>query len=501
MKKFLNKLGANRLIQSLKKRSFDKQSVVIISIIFFVAANILMQAVSLRLDLSKGQAYTLSPSTKKIVSKLPDVVNITFYVSSDLPTRLVPLKTEVLNLLSEYKKTSGKITVKTEDPKKDTAAQKAVSDLGIPELQFSQLEKDKYQISTAYFGLGVAYGGKKEAIPQATDITNLEYNITSSIYRLEKKELDKVALVGTPAQAAGNPQSDPYVFLKTVLASQYDMRELDIRDENAKEIPQDLKYVILVASDNSKFGDRELSMVKKYLDNGGKMMVLADGVWVNEDLSTAPADNNLFALLKGYGIGINKNLVLSASAEYVNFGNTSYQYFTPYPFWVKSSSLNAKSGYFANVSSLTFPWTSSLTVDPKKGVVLVKSPAQSWTQDKDFALYPQNITEPSASQLKQLPLIAQAGLKKNGSLTVVPSSRFLNAQYLSKTSGNIEFAFNLINNLVSGGALTGIRSRSVNLYPLPNIPDNEKELVKYLDILMLPALFALYGAVRLIRRK
>ena len=39
-----------------------------------------------------------------------------------------------------------------------------------------------------YSALQVGYGDKKEVIPQATDIESLEYNLTSAIYKLTKKE-------------------------------------------------------------------------------------------------------------------------------------------------------------------------------------------------------------------------------------------------------------------------------------------------------------------------
>ena len=88
----------------LRLTNIDKQVIVLISLALLIITNLLIGAVSLRLDFSKGSAYTLSPSTKKILHSLDDVVNIKFFVSSDLPTPLLPVKTEVADLLNEYKK-------------------------------------------------------------------------------------------------------------------------------------------------------------------------------------------------------------------------------------------------------------------------------------------------------------------------------------------------------------------------------------------------------------
>src|SRR3990167_9298711 len=118
--------------------NIDKQIIVLMSLALLVVSNLLIGVVSLRLDFSKGSAYTLSPSTKKILHSLDDVVNIKFFVSSDLPTPLLPVKTDVVDLLNEYKKESrNKVMVKIVDPKKDPASLNEIRELGIPELQYS----------------------------------------------------------------------------------------------------------------------------------------------------------------------------------------------------------------------------------------------------------------------------------------------------------------------------------------------------------------------------
>ncbi len=499
MKNLFKALGKMKMKDLVHRGGVDKPLLFIVSIALFIAANILIQPLSLKADLSKGKAYTLSPATVRLLKSLDDVLTVNFYASENLPSRLVPLKTEVNDLLNEYKKESGnKVVIKTVDPKNDQNARKDTEELGIPELQFSQLESDKYQLTTAYFGMGLSYGGKKESLPQATDLSNLEYNITSLIYRLVKKEPEQVAVIGAlPAQ---DPQSDPYGVLTQVLATQYEVSPLDITDPEVKTIDPSYRFVIFIAS-NEKTEDAVIEKVRQYLRSGGKVLFLVDGVHVNDDLSASPAGHNLFALLKETGITLNTDFVLSTSAEFVNFGNASYQFYTPYPFWVKTNSFKKDTGYFANVPSLTFPWTSSVTVDPKKGETLVYAPKTSWKQTADYTLIPQSIKEPAAGSMKEYPLIASAKTGKNGMAVVVPSSRFLDARYLGRGAGNIEWAFNLVNGLASGGALSGIRSRSLNIYPVPDLPTNQKDLVKYGNMILLPALFAAYGAWRLMRRR
>jgi ABC-type uncharacterized transport system involved in gliding motility auxiliary subunit len=480
----------------------DKPLIITMSMAVFVLLNLLAAGISLRGDFSKGKAYTLSPATKKIIRNLDDVVTIKFYASSDLPVRLSPVKRSVEDFLNEYKKEGGsKIVVKVLDPKKDAEVLQEVEELQIPELQFSQLEKDKYQISSSYFALGIFYGSQKNVLPQATDLPNLEYNITSFIYKLTKKELDRVAVAGlTDPSAAQN--NDPYSPLRNTLATQFLVSYVNLSSDSPDKLDDSIKTLLLIATNDSIFSQEGIAEIKKYMDTKGKVIVLTDGVRVSDDLTVAPSDNPVLTLLNERGIRIRNNLILSASAEFANFGNELYQYYSPYPFWIKTPNLNRQTGYFSNISSLTFPWSSSVIPDAKlKTEVLAYSPDVSWEQKDTFELYPQKIPEPKENDIARFPLVVSATTATGGRLIVIPSSRFLDARYLSQNSGNIEFVYNALNNLASGGALAGIRSRSLSFYQLPDVPANEKETLKYLAMGLLPLLYGVYGGVRLIRRK
>ena len=256
------KLNKINIVKLLKLNVFERPSIILFTLTIFVVFNLLLSSISLRLDLSKGQAYTLSPSTKKILKNLNDIVNIKFFVSSDLPTRLLPLKTEVIDLLNEYKKQGyGKTIVKTIDPKKDEQAASDAKQAGIPELQFSQLEKDKYAVSTAYFGISLNYGDKKDVIPNATETNNLEYNLTSIIYKLTRNELIKIGLIGL-----NNAQADPISFFKKIISQQFNYQSV-LLNENIKNIDPKIKALILF-DDKTKYSDKQISLIKNYLAKG-----------------------------------------------------------------------------------------------------------------------------------------------------------------------------------------------------------------------------------------
>lgn len=473
-------------------------------ILLFTATFILFSLYPVRLDFSKGMAYTLSPATKKTIKNNTKNVEITLYVSSDIPTRIIPLKTDVVELLQEYRRGGRNIRLTIIDPKKDTKVVEKLKQLGIPELQFSQLEQNKYQTSSFYFGIVLSYNDKNEVIPQVNDYQNLEYNITSALYRLTRVEMAKVAIVGESQSGYG--QQDPLLLLKKTLSQQYTVESLDLSTIK----PEDTKladYTTIILLDNgvNKYPSEQIELLKNYYKSGKNILVFAGGTKIDErTLSVAPAEHNINELTASYGAQIDYNLVLSTSAEYVNFGNETSQFLTAYPFWIRSNLFDAKSGLFANIQFVTFPWVSSVSLRKNNDTLvtpLIISSARSWAQKDSFGLNPNTIPQPTQKDLRQYVLGALIKNKKGGEMVVIPSSRFPYDQYISKGGGNLDFILNTIDTFSSNGALSGIRSRIVSFYPLPDMSDTQKDMYKYAAILLFPLLWGVYGAIRLMRRK
>jgi len=83
---------------------------------------------------------------------------------------------------------------------------------------------------------------------------------------------------------------------------------------------------------------------------------------------------------------------------------------------------------------------------------------------------------------------------------VIASSRFVLERYLSRTTDNLEFLLNIVNNFAAKGALLGIRQREVAFYPLPDLSESQKDLFRYLNIFLLPSFLAIFGFFRLWQR-
>lgn len=454
----------------------------------------------LRIDLSKGRAYTLSPATKKIVSKLSKDVRITFFVSSDIPTRLIPLRNEITQLFQEYRQSSKRIGIEVKDPKNDNESTKKAEEFGIPKLQYSQLEQNKYQTSSFYFGVVIEYDGNSEVIPQVSDYANLEYNVTSALYRLTNKEMPKVGIMGDTGNQLG--------ALRQTLSQQYSVSDIpvDTKSSDNEVNPFDELSALIVVDDGfTQLSKNTVSSLKDFYESGKHIVVFAGGVWINEQtLQAQVAENNFNELVASYGAQINSDLVLSTSAEYVNFGNATMQFLTPYPLWIRTNIFNKESPLFVNTQYVTYPWTSSISLkNPSSAKItsLVSSSDRSWAQVKDFVLDPNTLPQPLANDLKQRVLGVEIQHVKGGTMIVIPSSRFAMDRYISQGSGNLDFVLNTIDLLSSNGALGGIRSRSASFYPLPDMADSMKNVYKYTALLGGPLLWLFYGIVRVVKRQ
>lgn len=470
------------------KQPIPQRLVTILVLCLCIVANVIFQIASLRVDLSNGKAFSISEASKKVIAKLRKPVAITFFSSQNLPSELKSTRQEVRDFLKEYSKQAGgkKIIYTIKDPSTDVNVQTELMNFNIPALQFSQQEQDRFAMQTGYFGIGISYDGKVASIPQVTDISDLEYNLTTALYKLDVATVPRVGVMGEDGLAQ-------LQTLGQATQSQFTVEEV-VSPSN------DLAAVMVFSNATKEYTDEEVFSLRKYVNDGGSVIFFVDGVSVQESLTTSDSTHNLFDLLKSFGVKLEKDLILSQASELVSFGQSeeSLQTVLPYPYWIKTNEF-AKNSLFSNVNVLVFPWTSAAVPSSKLAGTLVSSEAQSWEQTKDFVLNPQAIAMTEKPKEKSYPLIVEGRYGK-GRFLVVPSSRFVLDGFLSRTSDNLELIVNVLSEYVSDGAFSGIRKRSVEYYPLPQLQENLKNAIKYSQIFGAPALFALFGLYHLLKR-
>lgn len=154
----------------------------------------------LRLDLTQDRQYTLSPTTKDLLSGLQEPLLIRAYISEKTHPLLQPLAPRIADMLREYAVgAKGEVTAEVVDPISDPEIEaEANQTYGIRPTPFQVAGRYEAAVINAYFDILVRYGDQNvvlsfpnlievQARPDnSIDVSlgNLEYELTSAIKKV-----------------------------------------------------------------------------------------------------------------------------------------------------------------------------------------------------------------------------------------------------------------------------------------------------------------------------
>jgi ABC-2 type transport system permease protein len=154
----------------------------------------------LRADLTAGGTYSLSPTTRDLISNLTEPLLIRGYFSETTHPLLAPLIPTIRDMLHEYEIASkGKIEVEIVDPHDDEELEAEANQVyGISATPFQVSGRYESSIINSYFDLLIRYGDQYETLnysdlievePTASGevnvrLRNLEYDLTRSIKKV-----------------------------------------------------------------------------------------------------------------------------------------------------------------------------------------------------------------------------------------------------------------------------------------------------------------------------
>jgi ABC-2 type transport system permease protein len=520
------------------------QSLVIIlmmlGILFF--ANILSARFFYRADLTENKEFTITEATKKILTGIDDIVNIKLYFSKDLPPYLSNLETQVKDLLDEYQAFAGNnLNIEFIDPSDDPDLKQKLQRLGIPELQLRVIEKDQQQIRKAYIGISIQYADKSEVIPMIKNIDNLEYDLTSAIFKVTDTEERTVGWIGAREQ---EDSSNGFGQIQKILDEEYMVRNIEL--DKTGSVPKNLKA--LIVEGNQTLSERGKFAIDQYLMDGGKVIFLADGITLGEGtLAASESRQGIMDLLEHYGFGLLPELVLDVSKANAAFNSGFMRFSMPYPFWprIRTENFNQQDPIVNQLESLVLPWVSpinilnenntSYKIDP-----LFTTTENAWTVKAPFDLNPQQRFSAQPEDLSKKTLAVKATGKfksyfegkpipqkeqnpeagppdkeekivpesKETSLIFIPNTRFINNQFGQMFPENIIFMQNLIDSFVIGDKLIGIRSRAATSRDLDYRTTDEQQIEskksahRMIGTFSVPVVIVLFGLSRIsLRRK
>lgn len=527
---------------------YGSQSILIIvmmlGILFFV--NIISSRFFTRADFTENKEFTITDSTKTILKGLDDIVNIRLYFSSDLPPYLANVETQINDVLDEYKAYSNnRIAVEFVDPSKDPAIKEKAQRLGIPELQLTVIEKDQRQVRKAFLGISVQYGDKNQVIPVIKNLNNLEYDLTSAIFKVTDSKQRMLGWVG----AKGDETSPiSYSEIGKTIEQEYTTRFFE--PGKVASIPETIGA--LIVDGNQILSDRAKYAIDQYLMKGGKVIFLTDGIQIDHETMTATvASQNIHEMLTTYGIGIQPALIVDRSNAYASFNSGFMRFSLPYPFWPKilPEGFNKEFPAVNQLESIVLPWTSPLTViatpsESFKVTDIAQTSRYSASITENFDLNPQQKFDINPDEFKQqsvalqvdgtfqsvftnqpIPEDPQAAkdqskpkepesaltTSKPTTIAILASTRFITNQFIQMFEDNRVFFQNLVDSYLIGDQLIGIRSRAVTDRPLSfgqpgeKIEESAQEKIKsvhrFAGTYGMSILLIAFGIIRLTIRK
>ena len=300
------------------------------NIVFLIAGllllNILNQSFYKRFDLTKDKRYTLSETTKSIISKVDKNLFINIYLEGDFPSEFKRLQVETRQYLEELAAENTNIHIQFINPnnQREKLIKKGMmpSQLTVEEdgklseaIIFPWAEIDYNKKTTIISLLPTAIVASQDEQLQKA-IENLEYSFSNAINSINQKKEKQVAIL------SGNGELEDiylYSFLSEV-SKKYKLAKftLDSVATNPQKTLKDLTSfdLVIIAKPTQKFSTEEKFTLDQFIANGGKTLWMLDNVLADQDslfntgkMLAYPRDLNLTNLLFSYGVRINTNLV------------------------------------------------------------------------------------------------------------------------------------------------------------------------------------------------
>lgn len=401
-------------------------------------------------DATASKQYTLSDQTAKIAKDLKQDVQITYW---DRPTSFQTAR----DLLGRYQTLSSRIQVSYLDADKNRT--KAIA-AGVK----------------AFGTIQVDSGEKHE---EAKSLT--EEEITGAIVRaLKSGERMVCFVVGSGEHSLDDSDRSGYAQAKALLESN-NYKTQTIKLIEKPEVPGNC-MIAVVGGPARDYVQPEVDALKKFVEAGGKAMFLLDPPL---KFSKQNVDDNqaLTAMLSGWGVTANKNLILDTSGVGQIFGMgpevplvTSYQ----------SHAIVRP----LKETATGFPFARSLDV---KNEGAAKAEALFSSSENTFATA--DLATPEirikANDKKGPFVLGGAGTIDKGRFVVVGSSNWI-SNYFLRFNGNRDLFLNMMNWLSSDEDLISIRPKEPEDRRI-TLTTNQMRTIAYFSVLGIPLLILAAG--------
>lgn len=471
-----------------------------------VVVNLAGSSIGGRIDLTPGKAYTLAPATRQLVGSLDDIVTIKLFASAELPAEVALMKRDLDDMLGDLRSAGkGKVRIVETDPAADDAAKRDAQALGVQPVQFNVVGKSELQVKEGYLGIVVQYADANEAIPFVRRTDDLEYRLAAAIRGLTRARKPTIGLIA----AMDDWGQDGRVFnlLQEQLAKSYTVQAVSLGDSAP---PADSIRTLIIAGQPDSLSAPIREWFQRFFARGGSALLMTTGAPIDGRNPKASGREPVWnSLIAPFGVKVRADLVYDQTSNQLVPvpGPGGGQVYQPYPFWVRAQP-GGETVVTDGVGEIFLPWVSS--IEPLKGAHTAIQPILTTSKlggiaEGDIDLsptrdFPSYDLKPRVVGVMVQPAPGDSAGPR-GRLVLVGNMEFATDRYASSAQENVVLALNAVDWLSQDESLISIRSRDRRpprlLFPTPAVQQG----VKYLNLVLVPLLLAVYGTVRLIRRR
>ncbi|MGB2907969.1 MAG: GldG family protein, partial [Candidatus Aminicenantaceae bacterium] len=179
-----------------KKRDMSKFTTFGLYLVILILVILVGQSLFFRMDLTSNRLYSLSKASKRAVSTLNEPLTVNVFFSKSLPAPYNNIERYLHDLLDEYAAHARKnlnyrfFNVSAKESELSETAEEnrqMAQDYGIYPVNVQTIEQDEAKVQRAYMGMAFIHGDIIEQIPAVTSTEGLEYQITSTIQKMNNK--------------------------------------------------------------------------------------------------------------------------------------------------------------------------------------------------------------------------------------------------------------------------------------------------------------------------
>lgn len=477
-KKLRQLVAENKQALSTRTAKVGGYSVVLALIVLaiLVAVNVLFSVLPSKFtqfDISAAQLYSLTSDTKVVATNLDKDVTIYWITQAGQESTVLD------KLLDRYQDLSDLITVVKKDPDiYPTFAQQYTDETVVNNSLVVECGDksryisydDIYQVDTAsYYTTG--------SVSQSFDG---EGQITSAIDYVVSDELPKIYLLSGHGEVA---LSD--TFSNELTRSNYETVE-DFSLLNVDEIPEDCD-ALLINAPTSDISDEELTMLRDYVQGGGKLLVLS-GPQKEASLT------NLDTLLADYDVTVSDGIVVDTDREH-------YAFTAPYVLMPDIESSDITDPLTEESSHVIVPIAQGLTVGSNGSVTaLLTTSDEAFSKAAGYAMTTYEKEDGDTDGPFTL-AVSITDSTAEGKIVWVASDYLLDDTYNSYSSGaNLDLVMNGLSWMIGKNDAVSIRAKSLNNSYL-TISSSSATVLKVVMIGVIPVCFLLLGIDEVLRRR